>query len=90
MGSSQYYRAHRILHGNQWLEDGVIAIDEQGVIIAIESYDNSDHHSATDLGQVTLMPGLIDTHVHGAKRCDVMDASHDSLNTMSQFLPNKA
>ncbi|BDU37863.1 N-acetylglucosamine-6-phosphate deacetylase [Vibrio nigripulchritudo] len=85
MGSSQYYRAHRILHGNQWLEDSVIAIDEQGVITAIESYANSEHHSAIDLGQVILMPGLIDTHVHGAKGCDVMDASHDSLNTMSQF-----
>lgn len=33
-----------------------------------------------------LIPGLIDTHVHGAGGCDVMDGTPESLQTMAQTL----
>ncbi|MBD1556153.1 N-acetylglucosamine-6-phosphate deacetylase [Vibrio sp. S9_S30] len=79
------YRAKRILHGHRWLDDAIISVDEHGEIRAIEPFDASCHTSVVDLGQVNLLPGLIDTHVHGAKGCDVMDANHNSLNTMSEF-----
>ncbi|PKF78799.1 N-acetylglucosamine-6-phosphate deacetylase [Vibrio sp. vnigr-6D03] len=79
------YRAKRILNGDQWLEDAIISVDKHGKIRAIEPFDASCHTSVVDLGEVSLLPGLIDSHVHGAKGCDVMDASHSSLNTMSQF-----
>ncbi|MCJ8298999.1 MAG: hypothetical protein MJK13_08715, partial [Pseudomonadales bacterium] len=38
-----------------------------------------------DYSDYWLIPGLIDTHAHGAMGCDVMDASHHSLNTMSEY-----
>lgn len=86
MGSEQqHYRAKRVLNGRNWLEDGVVSVDSQGQIIAVESYDPEFHRQVTDLGRVSLLPGLIDSHVHGSKGCDVMDASHESLNTMSQY-----
>lgn len=82
---SQQYRAQRILHGEKWLNDAFIAIDEAGIITTIEPFDEHQHSNAIDLGDINLLPGMIDSHVHGAKGCDVMDASHDSLNTMSRY-----
>ncbi|HAS6408899.1 TPA: N-acetylglucosamine-6-phosphate deacetylase [Vibrio vulnificus] len=80
----QHYRAQRILHGDHWLQDAVLSVDSQGNISAIAAYDPQQHRTVTDLGAVSLMPGLIDSHVHGSQGCDVMDATHASLNTMSR------
>lgn len=79
------YRVQRLLHGETWLDDAVIEVDDQGIISAIEAFNAELHANSIDLGAVNLLPGLIDSHVHGAKGCDVMDASHDSLNTMSRY-----
>ncbi|EJC6733900.1 N-acetylglucosamine-6-phosphate deacetylase [Vibrio vulnificus] len=81
----QHYRAQRILHGDHWLQDAVLSVDSQGNISAIAAYDPQQHRTLTDLGAVSLMPGLIDSHVHGSQGCDVMDATHASLNTMSRY-----
>ncbi|HDY7618451.1 TPA: N-acetylglucosamine-6-phosphate deacetylase [Vibrio vulnificus] len=81
----QNYRAQRILHGDRWLQDAVLSVDSQGNISAIAAYDPQQHRTVTDLGAVSLMPGLIDSHVHGSQGCDVMDATHASLNTMSRY-----
>ncbi|EGQ8000124.1 N-acetylglucosamine-6-phosphate deacetylase [Vibrio vulnificus] len=81
----QHYRAQRILHGDHWLQDAVLSVDSQGNISAIAAYDPQQHCTVTDLGAVSLMPGLIDSHVHGSQGCDVMDATHASLNTMSRY-----
>ncbi|END5390779.1 N-acetylglucosamine-6-phosphate deacetylase [Vibrio vulnificus] len=81
----QHYRAQRILHGDHWLQDAVLSVDSQGNISAIAAYDPQQHGTVTDLGAVSLMPGLIDSHVHGSQGCDVMDATHASLNTMSRY-----
>ncbi len=34
---------------------------------------------------LTLLPGFVDVHVHGANGSDTMDASVDALHTMAQF-----
>ncbi len=81
----QHYRAQRILHGDHCLQDAVLSVDSQGNISAIAAYDPQQHRTVTDLGAVSLMPGLIDSHVHGSQGCDVMDATHASLNTMSRY-----
>ncbi|EIO3973997.1 N-acetylglucosamine-6-phosphate deacetylase [Vibrio vulnificus] len=81
----QHYRAQRILHGDHWLQDAVLSVDSQGNISTIAAYDPQQHRTVTDLGAVSLMPGLIDSHVHGSQGCDVMDATHASLNTMSRY-----
>lgn len=36
-----------------------------------------------------LVPGMIDIHIHGAKGKDVMDASFEALNTISNTLPQE-
>ncbi|MBD1566662.1 N-acetylglucosamine-6-phosphate deacetylase [Vibrio sp. S12_S33] len=79
------YRAQRILHGDNWLTDALITVNGDGVIVAIEPFEPRQHEGFIDLGAVSLLPGMIDSHVHGAQGCDVMDANHDSLNTMSRY-----
>ncbi|PKF56648.1 N-acetylglucosamine-6-phosphate deacetylase [Alteromonadales bacterium alter-6D02] len=39
-----------------------------------------------DLGETTLVPGLIDLHIHGRQGCDVMDATMTSMTTISNSL----
>lgn len=79
------YRVQRILHGDRWLNDALITVNVDGVIDAIEPFEPQQHVDPIDLGEVSLLPGMIDSHVHGAQGCDVMDASHESLNTMSRY-----
>ncbi|GAK87749.1 N-acetylgalactosamine-6-phosphate deacetylase [Vibrio ponticus] len=86
----QSYRAQRVLHGATWLNDALITIDQYGIICAIEPFNAQQHNDFIDLGEVSLLPGMIDSHVHGAQGCDVMDASHASLNTMSQYFASLA
>ncbi|EKF9662198.1 N-acetylglucosamine-6-phosphate deacetylase [Vibrio cholerae] len=81
----QRFRAQRVLHGDKWQLNAVVTVDDTGVITAIETYDALRHADAVDLGQVDLLPGLLDSHVHGSKGCDVMDATHESLNTLSLY-----
>ncbi|KGK14369.1 N-acetylglucosamine-6-phosphate deacetylase [Vibrio navarrensis] len=81
----QRFRAQRVLHGDKWQPDAVVTVDDTGVITAIETYDAQRHADALNLGQVDLLPGLLDSHVHGSKGCDVMDATHESLNTLSLY-----
>ncbi len=63
---------------------------EQGVIenasITFNDYIQSVSTTSTAVTEdLWLIPGLIDTHAHGAMGCDVMDASHQSLATMSTY-----
>src|SRR5688500_20326492 len=42
--------------------------------------------SELDLGSLTLFPGFIDIHIHGAMRVDTMDATAADLSRVSGFL----
>jgi len=78
----EYKKIHtqRILTEVGWLENGLLTIDKQGIIIAIEQAKSPSPNN------LTIMPALIDSHIHGAKGMDVMDASHQALNTISRYL----
>ena len=39
-----------------------------------------------DCTGLTLVPGLVDIHTHGAAGCDNMDANYDAINTISDFM----
>ena len=69
-----------IEHGSVLVEDGYIS-----------SFDESDAGSAEmiDLGGMTLLPGFIDVHIHGAVGVDVMEATADGLQEVSEFLASQ-
>lgn len=72
--------AQRIFTEMGWLENGILTIDNDGKIVSIEAATQPCTNN------ISIMPALIDTHIHGAKGADVMDASHEALNTISLFL----
>ncbi len=45
--------------------------------------------SIVDLSGLTLFPGFIDLHIHGAVGVDTMDASVDDLSRLSEFLASQ-
>ncbi|TJZ70091.1 N-acetylglucosamine-6-phosphate deacetylase [Chitiniphilus eburneus] len=77
-GRGQRLRAARVLTTQGWLEGGVVHLDAVGRIAAVTggAFDR-------DLGEHWLLPALVDSHVHGAVGCDVMDATHEALDRMS-------
>lgn len=42
-----------------------------------------------DAENLNVIPGFIDSHIHGANGADVMDSTHEALQTMAQFLPKE-
>ena len=79
-----YLTAKRIFTPNQVLIDHYVLI-EDGKITDV-TVQPETHIPCIDLGEMNLMPGFIDTHIHGREGCDVMDASVDSLATIAQSL----
>lgn len=76
-----------ILTPEKKLSDTAVKI-EQGKIkglIAQSEIRKHKNHEIIHLDGGYITPGLIDLHVHGSKNADTMDASYDSLNTMSLF-----
>lgn len=58
-----------------------------GIIAAMGAGAPPDTPADTliDAENLTLLPGFVDVHVHGADSCDTMDARVDALHQMAQF-----
>lgn len=49
----------------------------------------SDDVKVVDGDGLTVLPGFIDGHIHGAKGADTMDATPEAIATMAQALPEE-
>lgn len=79
-------KAARIIAHDGDIDGGALAIDG-GRIASVSQDASSDATSnAIDLGDVTIIPGLIDIHIHGREERDVMDADPESLAIISKSL----
>lgn len=79
---SKHIHVGRIFTESGWIDNAIATIGANGNILAVSAADNG-RGAPNDL---TLMPALIDTHIHGVAGADVMDGTHDALNTMSRYL----
>ena len=72
------------------LVGGVIQI-EAGRVVRILNVDDDvpPSDSLIDLTGLTLLPGFIDIHIHGAMGIDVNNATGDQLCRLSDFLSSK-
>lgn len=71
----------RICHGGLIWDHGILKE------IFEESPQQVDKETTVwDIEGDLLIPGLIDTHVHGAGGCDVMDGTPESLRTLAETL----
>mgnify|MGYP002408390688 CR=1 FL=1 len=75
-------KAGRIVLPQRELVGGWVQV-EAGKIAAIGS--GQAPGPAVDLGELTLIPGLIDLHVHGGGGADTMDATPQALQTMARL-----
>lgn len=74
------------------INNGFIKIDT-GKIAEIGSMSEltsiEDYHEMAMLDHYTVIPGLIDVHIHGVDGSDVMDGTKEALDRMSAALPKE-
>lgn len=77
-------RDARIVLENRIIDDGMIGIEDERIVYVGEN-QNADAETLS-LDGLTVLPGFIDVHIHGAVGVDVMEASADGLAEMSGYL----
>lgn len=86
--TSLLLRNARIVLPERVAEVGSVLIEEGRIVrIDTSSGNESPHGSAErDLRGLTLFPGFVDVHIHGAVGIDTMEARAADLEEVSQFL----
>ena len=75
----------RIVMPDRVIEAGSVVID-RGMITSITDGPTETKANTLDLSGLTLLPGFIDVHIHGAVGIDTMDASAEQLGEVAMFL----
>ena len=80
------YRAARVVDGisEQPVEDGAVAVEDENISSVGAAADLPADMDVVDLGDVTLLPGLIDAHVHLV--WDASAAPHEVVASESRVL----
>lgn len=82
----------KIITESKTIMNGFVLI-ERGKIEGIGSMDeylpSSDEHEWFFPDRCTVIPGMIDIHIHGAYGYDVMDATEEALTNMARQLPRE-
>lgn len=84
MNNCYALKAKNIIAEQQDFSDHYLVVRD-GLIAAI-SATIPPEIPVIDLANVTIVPGLIDLHIHGREGCDVMDATQESMQTISKSL----
>jgi N-acetylglucosamine-6-phosphate deacetylase len=89
-GTSLLLRNGRLVLPERLLPGGTISI-QQGRIASISSNHSQVLQSdeGLDLDGLTVFPGFIDVHIHGAVGVDTMQATAPELDRVSQFLATR-
>lgn len=87
-----YIKGLKVLGESQVYEDGYVKVDKGqiediGLLkdLKVSSEELTYHFPST----FTLIPGMIDIHIHGANGADMMDATFEALDTMTGVLPQE-
>src|SRR5229473_7127307 len=85
--NSLLLRGARIVEPDRTLERGALMIKSARIARVFEtSVDLPAADSAFDLDGLTLFPGFIDVHIHGAVGVDTMAAGAEDLRHVGEFL----
>lgn len=79
----------RLVLPDRTIENGSLHIEGERITgIFRQGEQRVGAHAGTqiDLNRLTLFPGFIDVHIHGAAGVDVMEASADDLHRVARFL----
>ena len=81
-----WIKSSNVLVGGRFAPAEILV--EQGRIVAVgKTVCRPAGCQAVDLGEKTVMPGLIDTHIHGFAGWDTMDCTEEALMSIARALP---
>ena len=75
----------RVVLPDREIEAGSVVI-ESGLITSITEGPNDTKAKTLNLSGLTLLPGFIDVHIHGAVGIDTLDANAEQLGEVAKFL----
>src|SRR5216684_8532271 len=85
--NSLLLRGARIIAPDRAIEHGALMFERGRIARLFENVDDLPAaDSVLDLAGLTLFPGFIDAHIHGAVGVDTMTASADDLHCVAEFL----
>src|SRR6266536_1839002 len=76
----------RLVLPGRVLEQACVLIEKDRILRITTEPESTVAGSAHDLNGLTLFPGFIDAHIHGAVGIDTMEASEHDLAGISEFL----
>src|SRR5436853_7822270 len=81
-------RNARIVLSDRIKENASLLIQDDRIAQIVDSTSDESikTDSVIDLHGLTLFPGFIDVHIHGAAGVDTMDARPDDLRRVAEFL----
>jgi len=85
MTKSKYYLKAADVYTETSVEKNHYVLITDGIITEITDKPQLNIE-VRDLGNLSLIPGMIDMHIHGREGCDIMDAKMSSIETISTSL----
>ncbi len=82
-------RKARIVLPDRAAERADILIEGDRIARILEETDQSNNDASVDLTGLTLFPGFIDIHVHGAVGIDTMETASAGLFRIAEFLASR-
>lgn len=79
----------RVILPDKSLDEATVIVAGERITKITQDIGNAKAHSSHqifDLNGLTLFPGFIDVHIHGAVGVDTMEATTDDLARVAQFL----
>jgi N-acetylglucosamine-6-phosphate deacetylase len=85
MKHNKYYLKPAYVYTEDAITSNSYVLIDNGIISAIVDVPEYDI-PIVDLGNMSLLPGFLDLHIHGREGCDIMDAKRKSIETISMSL----
>lgn len=83
--SASYYLHARQIFAEKSIVYSQFILIEDGKIASITAQANADI-PVIELGDLRILPGFLDLHIHGREGCDIMDAKRESIEKISMSL----